>query len=239
MDDSDNSESKDAIELRTFSPKLEVGAGLGKIGIGLALLLALSLINTWMESQSQGGETGGCLGLIFYALLLAVLGLLYGAGKNIFDLITWSFTTYANPPVRDVPCSSCSHVAKVNVRQYAFFCEKCKEPLQWSPYGNGLDVDPVPAKYQALLEGGTPCFKCRHQNFILERPAWFTCPICKSRVALERIPSQDNYARKARHVGDAPITAARPEAAMYRTCLRCHHSNPRIATLCESCGSPL
>ncbi len=177
---------RNPIELHTFHIWREVGVSLLGLILGLGLLISLSFWGPWAEKWSKGIKITGGWESWFIVPLLIGLGLLFGNGRGLWSLFVLKITSYKSPPIQKIACPSCSHIAEVNIRKYSFLCQNCDEQVRWTPFG--FDVNPDLAQYRTVLERGVACPKCHYQNPLNQRAAWFTCPECKSRVDLERVP---------------------------------------------------
>lgn len=96
-------------------------------------------------------------------------------------------------------------------------CMRCG--YKWEPSGNFDST----SSDQAIRKKGDGIFKTTCPNCgSYTLPSAMHCPSCGERL-----------------VKEAKKSSAHPEASTYKTCLKCHHSNPRNATRCESCGEIL
>jgi Zn finger protein HypA/HybF involved in hydrogenase expression len=177
------SQVKKEVKLATFKLWNEVLTSSAGIVLGIAILMSLSL---WQESGGgKSGFQGICTGVLFFV----GLGLVFGGGGNIWNIIKLKTTSHHSPPIRNVTCSNCNYEAQVNVRQFSFFCEWCNTQQNWLPYGKDFSINPEESRYRNALAEGCKCSKCQRMNSMINRSFQFTCPKCKSEVHLDQIPS--------------------------------------------------
>lgn len=239
MNSSEDSKPTNAVKLNTFSAKFEVLTGLGGIVLGLGFLLGVGILNELTESAVKT-QWYSCLIL---PMLFIGLGLFFGGGRNLIRMFDYSVRTYKNnPPFQKIICTNCNQVVQVNVRQFEFTCRNCDASLNYSPYGNNLNVDPDLTQYRTLLQS-ISCSKCKSPNSILDRPLWFTCPNCKSRVELEEIPLGilNIQSQEDRTVDPAELDRKRIEklGIELAICPNCGTMNSLSVIRCEKCNENL
>ena len=140
--------------------------------VGFALSLALGM--TWKNSTLQMIGFGGLAGL------LAIAG---GLGLPIFKPVKRVVALALQPlNYKRVDCPTCGHRPRISIRWFSYACQECSS----EQILNLEDFD----RPKRMVKSPRKCISCEAPIQLIGRPAWFTCPECKSRVDLETLPTQ-------------------------------------------------
>ena len=181
--DAESAETKEtpslAIRLRTTNEirseslkQILIGLGILALG-GVAVYLPTLLRSVW-----EDGAT--CLLIVGY---IFALGALFTGGGTAFNGIrSFLRTVMQFLNYRKVDCPTCGHRPKVSIRWFNYFCQQCGVEQTLN-----LEQFDLPKRQ---VQEGTKCSSCESPIQLIGRPAWFTCPKCKSRVDLETLPEK-------------------------------------------------